>query len=199
MGASIGMASGLHKARGGAFAGKTVAVIGDSTFMHSGMTALLDAVYNRASLTLLILDNRITGMTGHQHNPASGFDIHGKPAPYADIEAICKALGVEKISALDPFDLDALDTALVNETGFDGVSVIIARRECALLIKTKTPPVIIESCRKCGACVKLGCPALSKQSDGAVTADPALCTGCGLCPKVCPFGCIRIPTKEART
>ncbi|GHU69264.1 indolepyruvate oxidoreductase subunit IorA [Clostridia bacterium] len=190
MGASIGMAFGLNKARGNEFARKTVAVIGDSTFMHSGMTALLDAVYNRASLTLLILDNRITGMTGHQHNPASGFDIHNKPAPTVDIEAICCALGVDHVRALDPFELNELDAALAEETAFDGVSVIIARRPCALLNKKRNKPVTIEGCRKCGACMRLGCPALSKDKSGVVSVDPAQCVGCGLCSRVCPFHAI---------
>ncbi|MDR2656682.1 MAG: indolepyruvate ferredoxin oxidoreductase subunit alpha [Oscillospiraceae bacterium] len=190
MGASIGMAFGLNKARGDDFARNTVAVIGDSTFMHSGMTALLDAVYNRASLTLLILDNRITGMTGHQHNPASGFDIHNNPAPSVDLEAICRALGVTRVRSLDPFELTKLDGALKEETAFDGVSVIIARRPCALLGRKRSPSVTIEDCRKCGACMRLGCPALSKGEDGSVSVDPAQCVGCGLCARVCPFHAI---------
>ncbi|GHU73780.1 indolepyruvate oxidoreductase subunit IorA [Clostridia bacterium] len=191
MGASIGMAAGLHKARGDEFAHKTVAVIGDSTFMHSGMTALLDAVYNRASLTLLILDNRITGMTGHQHNPASGFDIRNNPAPAVDLAKLVGAIGVEHVRTLDPFDMTALEEALAEETAFDGVSVLILRRPCALLNKRRDPPVIIENCKKCGACLRLGCPALSKSADEFVQANPTLCVGCGLCAKVCRFSAIK--------
>jgi indolepyruvate ferredoxin oxidoreductase alpha subunit len=186
MGASIGIAFGLEKARGKEFSRNTVAVIGDSTFLHSGMTALLDAVYNRASITLLILDNRITGMTGHQHNPASGFDIHGQPAPAVDLEALVRALGVEYVSVLDPFDLPALEKALARETAREAVSVLILKRECALLNKKRGLPYHTRGCRDCGACMRLGCPALSRDAEG-VHVDETLCVGCGLCAKVCPF------------
>jgi indolepyruvate ferredoxin oxidoreductase alpha subunit len=150
------------------------------------MTALLDAVYNRASITLLILDNRITGMTGHQHNPASGFDIHGQPAPAVDLEALVRALGVEYVSVLDPFDLPALEKALARETAREAVSVLILKRECALLNKKRGLPYHTRGCRDCGACMRLGCPALSRDAEG-VHVDETLCVGCGLCAKVCPF------------
>jgi len=192
MGASVGMAFGLEKARGREFAGSTVAVIGDSTFLHSGMTGLLDAVYNGGNTTLLILDNRITGMTGHQQNPASGKDIRGNPAPMVDLAAICAALGAASVRTLDPFDMDALDKALDEETARDGVSVILCRRACALLEKTHPPAYAVDAaaCKACGACVRVGCPALIRQPDKTMRIDAAMCFGCGVCAQVCRFGAI---------
>ena len=137
MGASIGMASGVERAQGKEFSKKTVAVIGDSTFIHSGITGLIDAVYGKEAITVMILDNRITGMTGHQHHPATGFDIHGNPAPMLDLESLCKACGVEHVTTVDPLDLKEVRRVVKEETQRDAVSVIIARRPCALIEKTK--------------------------------------------------------------
>lgn len=189
MGAAIGMAFGAEKAQGKDFSRHTVAVLGDSTFLHSGMTGLLDAVYNGATITLVILDNRITGMTGHQQNPASGKDIYGNPAPEVNLEEVVRALGVKHVQIVDPFDLKACEKALKEETAREAVSVVIMQRPCALLLKGEAKPAAISDCRNCGMCMKLGCPALQR-TDKGVTVDESLCTDCGLCQSVCPFGCI---------
>ncbi|MDD3920694.1 MAG: indolepyruvate ferredoxin oxidoreductase subunit alpha [Eubacteriales bacterium] len=190
MGASIGMAGGAERAQGKEFSKNTVAVLGDSTFIHSGITSLVDAVYNQEAITVLILDNRITGMTGHQQNPASGKDIHGNPAPAVNLEKLCESCGVEHVRVVDPFDLKATEQALREETARDAVSVVIARRPCALLDKTVRPPYIIDGCKNCGACMKLSCPAIERR-EKHVVINPALCIGCGMCEQVCPFGAIK--------
>ena len=190
MGASIGMAGGAERAQGKDFSRKTVAVLGDSTFIHSGITSLIDAVYNRETITVVILDNRITGMTGHQQNPASGKDIHGEPAPMLDLEALARACGVQSVVVVDPFDLKALEQALREETAREAVSVVIARRPCALLDKAAKTPLVIEGCRNCGACMKLSCPAIER-GPGGVRINPALCIGCGMGAQVCPFKAIK--------
>ncbi|MBQ8536199.1 MAG: 4Fe-4S binding protein, partial [Clostridia bacterium] len=190
MGASVGMAFGAEKAQGKAFSRQSVAVLGDSTFIHSGITPLIDAVYNGGAITVVILDNRITAMTGHQPNPATGKNILGEPAPQVDLEALCHAAGVEYVRVVDPFDLPAMTAALKEETARQAVSVIIARRPCALLIKEKVAPCVIKDCRNCGLCMGLGCPALQRTAQG-VRVDTSLCTGCGLCQSVCPFEAIR--------
>ncbi|MEA4927146.1 MAG: indolepyruvate ferredoxin oxidoreductase subunit alpha [Candidatus Limiplasma sp.] len=189
MGASIGMASGAERAQGRAFSHGTVAVLGDSTFLHSGITPLIDAVYNQEAITVLILDNRITGMTGHQQNPSTGLDIHNKPAPAVDLEKLCLACGVSHVTVVDPFDLKAMEQALKDETARDAVSVVIARRPCALLEKTTEPPYRIDNCKNCGACMKLSCPAIERR-ENRVEINPALCIGCGMCAQVCPFHAI---------
>ncbi len=189
MGASIGMANGAERAQGKAFSRQTVAVLGDSTFIHSGITSLIDAVYNQTTITVVILDNRITGMTGHQQNPASGKDIHGEPAPMLNLEALCAACGVQHVRVVDPFDLAAAEQALCEETAREAVSVIIARRPCALLEKKAYTPFRIDGCKNCGACMKLSCPALVR-SAGGVSIDPSLCIGCGMCAQVCRFAAI---------
>ncbi len=190
MGASIGMAMGMEKARGKDFARKLVAVIGDSTFFHSGMTGLVDMVYNGATSTVMILDNSTTGMTGHQEHPATGKTLKGDIAYAVDIPALVKALGVKHVRVLDPFNLKELEQGLKEETSRDELSVIITKRPCALLDKKSVPPyTITDKCKNCGVCMKLGCPAIKKTDNGMVI-DASVCNGCGLCPGVCAFGAI---------
>ena len=189
MGASIGMAIGAEKAHGRDFSRRSVAVLGDSTFIHSGITGLINAVYDRSNNNVIILDNRITGMTGHQQNPATGFDIHGNPAPQLNLEAVCEAVGAH-VRVVNPMQMKDMEQALREETQRDGVSVIIARYPCALLDKRPKQPCTIADCHRCGACLRLGCPALERGADGAVRVNAALCNGCGLCKQMCAFGCI---------
>ena len=166
-----------------------VAVLGDSTFCHSGITGLLNMVYNQSYGTVIIADNSITGMTGHQNNPANGLDIHGKPAPQLDLEKLCYAVGAANVVVVDPFDLKGLEKALREETAREGVSVIITRRPCALIVKQPGIPYYSDptKCKNCGMCMRIGCPAISKTPTG-VAVDPIQCVGCGLCGRVCPFG-----------
>ena len=191
MGASIGMAQGMELARGRDQAKKTVAVIGDSTFIHSGMTGLAEMAYNGGHGTVLILDNSTTGMTGHQNNLTNGKNIHGDPAPKIDLDTLCRALGVPDVKTVDPFDLKALKNAIKDALAFDGVSVVIARRPCALLSKATLRPIRLDpqKCRKCRACMRIGCPALVDRGD-RIEVDSTLCTGCGLCAGLCAFGAI---------
>lgn len=192
MGASIGMALGLEKARGREFSKKTVAVIGDSTFVHSGITGLIDMVYNQGNGTVIIVDNSTTGMTGHQPNPTTGFNVRGEIAPQLDVVALCKAIGVPSVRVVDPFNMKELEAVLKEEGEKEGVSVVIARRPCALIVKKKVEPCRIDKdkCRKCGMCTKIGCPAVLKAVDGSISIDASLCTGCGLCKEMCNFGAI---------
>ena len=194
MGASIGMAHGMEKAKGKDFSKKCVAVLGDSTFIHSGITGLIDAVYDSSHITVVILDNRITGMTGHQQNPATGKDIYGNPAPQLNIEKLCESIGAH-VRIHDPQDLKGFRQVLKEELEYEGVSVVIARRPCALLDKSKKTPCVIENCKNCGACMKLSCPALERREDG-VHVNETLCVGCGLCAKVCPFSSIKGGSEE---
>lgn len=198
MGASVGMAQGFARARGDEFAARTVAVIGDSTFLHSGVTSLISAAYNRADATVLILDNSTTGMTGHQPNPASGFDIHRQPTTQVSLEALCRACGVSSVRTVDSFDLANLEDALRSALAEKGPSVVIARRACVLLDKRHVKPalrVLKGACVGCRACMKLGCPAI--ESDGKkVRINPELCTGCGLCVGVCKFSAIKGGTTD---
>ncbi len=192
MGASISALHGMNTVRGEEFSKKSVAVIGDSTFMHSGITGLLNIVYNQSESTVLILDNSITGMTGHQQNPATGLTLQNKPAPALDIENLCRAIGVKRVRVVDPYALEELEQALREELAADEPSVIIAKRPCVLLKSvTKGKPYTIdkEKCRRCGACMRIGCPALSAPGDG-MEINSALCVGCGLCQKLCKFGAI---------
>lgn len=192
MGASISSQHGFEKARGTEFTKHSVAVIGDSTFLHSGITSLMDVVYNKGASTVLILDNSITGMTGHQQNPITGHTLKGEETKIVDLEMLCHALGVDRVRVEDPFDLEGLEAAIKEETAIEEPSVIIVQRPCALLKYVKFDgPLHIDpdKCKKCGMCMKIGCPAISKGEDG-LSIDPSLCNGCGLCTKICKFGSI---------
>ncbi|NLJ67476.1 MAG: indolepyruvate ferredoxin oxidoreductase subunit alpha [Clostridiales bacterium] len=188
MGASIGMAHGFEKVRGKDFAKKMVGVIGDSTFIHSGIGGLIDIVYNKGISTILILDNSITAMTGHQDNPSTGRTIKGEEAPILDLVTLVKAVGINNIHVLDPFDLEASRKILRDELEKEEPSVIIFRRPCALLDKSESLPlrIVSEKCKNCGLCMSIGCPAIQKLDEGMVI-DDALCNGCGLCERVCRF------------
>lgn len=192
MGASISSLHGFNKARGEETEGKTVAVIGDSTFMHSGMTGLANIAYNMSNSTVIILDNSITGMTGHQQNPTTGYNIKGDPAGKIDLEALCRAMGFGRVRVVDPYDLAACDQAVKEELAVAEPSVIISRRPCVLLkyVELKPPvKVCSESCRSCKMCMKLGCPAISFK-DGKAQIDETLCVGCGVCKQLCRFDAI---------
>ena len=191
MGASVSAAHGMAKARGKEFNKKLVSVIGDSTFMHSGITGLVDIVYNKGANTVIILDNSITGMTGHQDNPTTGYTIRGEETKQVNLITLCKAIGVENVVVCDPFNLKELERVVKEETQKDEPSVIIAQRPCALLKRVKYTGHcnISEKCKNCKACMRLGCPAISV-CNGSVKIDPTQCNGCGLCLNVCPFGAI---------
>ena len=190
MGASIGMTIGFDKADPEAHA-ESVAVIGDSTFIHSGITGLIDAVYNRSNITVLILDNRTTGMTGHQNHPATGKTIKNEPTYELDLEQVCRAVGVNSVHTVSPQDLAGIETLLRQELPKREVSVIIVKRPCVLLTKKLYGGFeITEQCKSCKACLKLGCPAIVNGKKG-IAIDVSLCTECGLCQQVCKFGAIR--------
>ena len=187
MGASISGIHGFNKALGASSENKTVAVIGDSTFMHSGMTGLAGVAYNGTNSTVIIVDNSITGMTGHQQNPTTGYNIKGEPATKIDLEALCHALGINRVRVVDPNDLKATERAITEELAVSEPSVIISRRPCALLKYVKAKPALTvdnDICRGCTACMKLGCPAISMK-DGKAKIDTTLCVGCELCKQLC--------------
>lgn len=190
MGASV---SGLHGfLKAGGDPKKTVAVIGDSTFIHSGVTGLINIAYNDSCGTVIILDNSITGMTGHQQNPTTGFNLRGDPAARVDLEALCRAVGIRRVRVVDPYDLAACAAAVKEELAAEEASVIIARRPCALLKQVRhQPPLSVaqDRCRSCKRCMQLGCPAISMAENGA-KIDETLCTGCGLCAQLCSFGAL---------
>ncbi|KNY26073.1 Indolepyruvate ferredoxin oxidoreductase [Pseudobacteroides cellulosolvens ATCC 35603 = DSM 2933] len=192
MGSSVSGAHGFEKARGKEFGKKTVAVIGDSTFMHSGITGLIDIVYNKGNSTVLILDNSITGMTGHQHNPTTGYTIKNEPTRQVDLVKLANAVGIDRVRVVDPFNLKELDKVVKEETSADEPSVIIAQRPCALLkgVKYSGPLKInMDKCKKCKQCFTIGCPALVNVGDH-IEINDALCIGCELCTKLCNFGAI---------
>ncbi|MBQ2273618.1 MAG: indolepyruvate ferredoxin oxidoreductase subunit alpha [Clostridia bacterium] len=192
MGASVSGLHGFNAAGGSDTEKRSVAVIGDSTFMHSGMTGLVNVAYNATNSTVIILDNSITGMTGHQQNPTTGYNIKGDPAAKVDLEALCRALGINRVRVVDPYDLAACETAVKEELAVAEPSVIISRRPCVLLKNVKlNPPLSVDAdkCRSCKRCMKLGCPSISLK-DGKAKIDNTLCVGCGVCKQLCAFDAI---------
>ena len=188
MGASIGATHGFNKILGKESEGKTVAVIGDSTFVHSGMTGLANVAYNQSNSTVIVLDNSITGMTGHQQNPTTGYNIKGDPAGKINLEALVKAMGINRVRVVDPYNLGECDTAIKEELAAEEPSVIISRRPCALLKYVKHKPALSvdqSKCIGCKSCMKIGCPAISMKGGKAVV-DSTQCVGCGVCSQLCP-------------
>lgn len=192
MGASIGMTHGMEKARGKEFAGKTVGIIGDSTFIHSGITGLIDVVYNKGTSTIIIADNSTTGMTGHQDHAATGKTLKGETTYALDLAALCKAIGVPNVVEVNAYDMKAVEKAVKEEIAKDEPSVIITKGACRLLIKEDKKTYIVkeDECINCGMCLKLGCPAIQK-GEKNVSINEALCVGCALCESVCKKGAIR--------
>ena len=199
MGASIGMAHGFIKARGEEQAEKMVAVIGDSTFVHSGITGLVDTVYNKGISTIIILDNSTTGMTGHQNHPATGLTIRDEVTHQLNLVDVAKVCGVPEanIHVVDAYDMAAFEKTLKEELKKKEVSVIIARRPCVLLDKSPKPHFAIDTdkCKKCKACMRIGCPAIMFSEEGKMVIDPTQCVGCGICQSMCKFDAIH---KEER-
>ena len=192
MGASISGLHGFNKARGAESEGKSVAVIGDSTFMHSGMTGLVNIAYNNSNSTVIILDNSITGMTGHQQNPTTGKNLKGDPAAAVNLEELCKAIGIKRVRVVDPYSLAETEAAIKEELAADEASVIISRRPCALLKYVQHKPALkvdSDKCKSCKMCMKLGCPAISMK-DGKAVIDHTQCVGCGICKEMCKFDAI---------
>ena len=199
MGASISGLHGFNTAKGEDGAKNTVCVIGDSTFIHSGVTSLIDLVYNNGISTVLILDNSITGMTGHQQNPTTGLTLKGHPAPAVSIEKLCEAIGINRVRVVDPYALKNLETIVREELAAKEPSVIIARRPCALLPQVKSKPALVidaGKCVGCKMCMRIGCPAISF-AEGKASIDPTLCVGCDLCMQMCNVGAIR--TQEVQS
>ena len=193
MGASVSGIHGFTKAQNGAADNKTVAVIGDSTFMHSGITGLVNIAYNESNSTVIIVDNSITGMTGHQQNPTTGFNLQGDPCAKIDLETLCHAVGINRVRVVDPYDLKQCDTVLKEELAANEPSVIISRRPCALLkyVKHKAPLTVDESkCVGCKMCMNIGCPAIS-MVDGKAKVDATQCVGCGVCQQLCKLGALK--------
>lgn len=192
MGASVSGLHGFVKAGDEERAGKTVAVIGDSTFIHSGVTGLINIAYNESNSTVIILDNSITGMTGHQQNPTTGYNLKGDPCTKIDLESLCHAVGIKRVQVVDPYDMETCQKVIKEELAAKEPSVIISRRPCALLKYVKHPGPICsdpEKCKGCKACMNIGCPAIS-MVDGKAVIDETLCVGCGVCEQLCKFGAL---------
>ncbi|MBR3146844.1 MAG: indolepyruvate ferredoxin oxidoreductase subunit alpha [Eubacterium sp.] len=199
MGASFGAVHGFNTATGGASEGKTVGVLGDSTFMHSGMTGLANIAYNQSNSTVIVLDNSITGMTGHQQNPLTGYNIKGDPAGKIDLEALVRSMGINRVRVVDPYDLEAVDKAIKEELAAPEPSVIISRRPCTLLkyVKHDAPlKVNTDKCVGCRMCMKIGCPSISIK-DGKAHVDDTLCVGCKVCSQLCKAGAFESTAKPA--
>ena len=195
MGASISTLHGMEKAKGREYIKSWVAVIGDSTFMHTGINSLMNMVYNQATGTVIILDNSTTGMTGHQDHAATGKTLKGQVVPAINIYGLCKSLGIEHVCEVDVFDQAELERVIKEEVVRDAVSVIITKAPCALLKGIKFPNKcrpLPDKCKKCGACLRPGCPALTKNEDGTISIDETMCNGCGLCPQLCEFVAINL-------
>lgn len=193
MGASISTLHGMEKARGKDYIRNWVAVIGDSTFMHTGINSLVNMVYNQSTGTVIILDNSTTGMTGHQDHAATGKTLKGEIVPAINIYMLCKSMGIENVYEVDAFNQKDLEEVIKRETAREAVSVIIAKAPCALLKGVKFPfkcRPVADKCKKCGACLKPGCPALTKNEDGTISIDETMCNGCGLCMQLCKFSAI---------
>lgn len=195
MGASISTLHGMEKAKGREYIKNWVAVIGDSTFMHTGINSLMNMVYNQAAGTVVILDNSTTGMTGHQDHAATGKTLKGQVVPAINIYGLCKSLGIEHVCEVDAFDQAELERVIKEEVARDAVSVIITKAPCVLLKGIKFPNKcrpLPEKCKKCGACLRPGCPALTKNEDGTISIDETMCNGCGLCKQLCKFDAINL-------
>ena len=194
MGASISSLHGMEKAKGKDYIKNWVAVIGDSTFLHTGVNSLMNMIYNKSTGTVMILDNSTTGMTGHQDHAATGKTLLGEPTNAIDIPALCKALGVKHVTTVNAFDIKTLEKVIKEEVARDEVSVIITKSPCVLLDKSKKPVYIAhpDKCKKCGMCMNPGCPAMTKKPDGTIYIDDTMCTGCGLCETLCKFDAIEL-------
>ena len=194
MGSSISTLHGMEKAKGKEYIKDWVTVIGDSTFLHTGVNSLMNMVYNKATGTVMILDNSTTGMTGHQDHAATGKTLQGDPTYAIDIVKLCSAMGVNHVIEVNAFDLDTLERTIKEEVARDEVSVIITKSPCVLLDKSKKPLYTVheDKCKKCGMCMKPGCPAMTKNADGTIHIDDTMCTGCGLCESLCKFGAIEL-------
>lgn len=193
MGASISALHGMEKAKGKDYVKNWVAVIGDSTFLHTGINSLVNMVYNKSTATVMILDNRTTGMTGHQQHAATGLTLKGEETYAIDLESLCKSVGVPNVITVDAFDVNTLEKVIKESVKSDVLTVIIAKAPCALLKGQKFPYVCKadpEKCKKCGMCMKIGCPAITKNADGTITINQSMCNGCGLCTNYCKFGAI---------
>ena len=194
MGASISTLHGMEKAKGKEYIKNLVAVIGDSTFMHTGVNSLMNMVYNQGTGTVLIMDNSTTGMTGHQDHAATGKTLQGDIVPAISIYKLCKSMGIENVVEVNAFDTAALEKTIKEEVSRDAVSVVIVCAPCALLKGQVFPNKCValsEKCKKCGACLKPGCPALTKNADGTISIDETMCNGCGLCRQLCKFEAIQ--------
>ncbi len=194
MGASISVLHGIEKAKGKDFTKNWVAVIGDSTFLHTGVNSLINMVYNKATGTVIILDNRTTGMTGHQDHAGTGKTLKGEDTYSINLATLCKTIGVQNVLEIDSFDIEGLEKALKEASNKEELTVIVAKSPCALLKGQKFPykcEADVEKCKKCGMCLKIGCPAMTKNADGTVKIDQTMCNGCGLCAKYCKFDAIK--------
>jgi indolepyruvate ferredoxin oxidoreductase alpha subunit len=195
MGASISLLHGMEKAKGKNYIKNWVAVIGDSTFLHTGVNSLVNMVYNKSTATVMILDNRTTGMTGHQQHAATGKTLKGEDTYAINLEDLCKSIGVPNVITVDAFDVVTLEKTIKESVASDVLTVLIVKAPCVLIKGQKFPnfcQVDADACRKCGMCMKIGCPAMSRGEDGKIKIDTTMCNGCGLCRNYCKFGAIKV-------